>query len=88
MRRFMRRDGNEQEVIDALEAKGAYVLKIAQVGAPDLIVFFRGRSWLMEVKQPKGGFKPAQIRFRETWKGPEIHTVRSAVEAAALLEGL
>jgi hypothetical protein len=82
----MRRDGNEAEVIDALESKGAYVLKIAQVGAPDLIVFYRGRSFLMEVKQPKGGFKPAQLRFREKWRGPDIYTVRSAVEAVALLE--
>ena len=51
-----RRDANEPEIVAALTAVGAIVLRIdaAQPGEPDLCVGYRGRWELVEVKRPPG----------------------------------
>jgi hypothetical protein len=47
-----RRDENEPAVVAALEALGAVVCKLNDFGVPDLLVGYRGRTILVEVKNP------------------------------------
>lgn len=82
-RRNPRRDGNEGAIRAALEAQGFCVMPISGVGIPDLVVSQPAgaqpypRVWLVEVKQPKGRFKPAQLAFRAKWRGAVPITLRS-----------
>lgn len=89
--RTTRRDANHKAIVDALIGAGCSVLDLAAVGggAPDLLVGFRGRNKLVEVKNPankrrSGSTNPTtglkQAKFRAAWKG-ETATVDS-VEAA------
>jgi len=85
-RRAPRRDANEREIIDALEAIGASVV---QGGPLDLIVGYRGSNYIMEVKD---GSKPPSKRkltsseqeFIDGWEG-RADVVESIDEAFAVL---
>ena len=70
-RRNPKRDANEPLIRQALEAQGFVVLQHSATGEPDLIVFHRrnGRAWLVEIKQPKGTYTPAQNAWRAKWAG-------------------
>ena len=71
-----RRDANEKAICEALRAAGATITKVSGVGAPDLLVRFRGRVYGLEVKGPKGKRTAAQRKSK--WP-----VVRSATEALA-----
>ena len=49
-----RRDANEGDIIDGLVRVGAIVYKLDQKDIPDLLVGYRGRWILLEVKLPLG----------------------------------
>lgn len=71
MRRYAaRRDQNEPDIVEALEAIGCDVLKATDV---DLIVGRHGVNYLIEVKRPKRAtesrLRPIQKRLRDSWKG-------------------
>jgi hypothetical protein len=51
------RDKNERPIIDALVAVGASVTQLNATGAPDLLVGFRMRTFLLEVKLPEQEIK-------------------------------
>jgi hypothetical protein len=83
-----RRDANEREVIQTLEARGFSVAQISGKGVPDLLVgsrlpVFGSSLWLVEVKQPKGKLNAAQLQWRERWNGPAPIVVRSVEDALA-----
>lgn len=78
---FTQRDANERPIIQALRARGFHVTQVNGKGVPDLLVSRHGAMWLVEVKQPKGRYKPAQQAFREAWQGPPLITLRSVDEA-------
>ena len=73
------RDKNEQEIIDALISAGATVY---QLGAPcDLVVGFKDRNYLIEVKTPGGRLTAKQRRWWSSdWAGQRA-IVRNAQEA-------
>lgn len=48
------RDTNERPIIEALRAAGATVTQLDGKGVPDLLVGFRGQTFLLEVKLPLG----------------------------------
>ncbi len=50
-----RRDACERDIVRALELAGATVTKLDGKGVPDLLVGFRGRTLLMECKDPDDG---------------------------------
>ncbi len=86
-----RTDANHRQIVDALRRCGATVLDLSNVGdgCPDLLVGFRGRNYLMEVKD--GAKKPSQRRLRETqieffqsWAG-QAAKVENLAEALAVL---
>lgn len=87
-----RRDANERPVVAALVAAGCAVQRLDAPGVPDLLVSFRDRLYLLEVKNPeaKGGGKyntggrwltEQQVEWRERWKGVQPIDVVSAEEA-------
>jgi hypothetical protein len=90
MRRAARRDDNEQDIIKAMRAEGAYVKQINDEGLFDLLVSYRGETLLIEVKD---GAKPpsarrlteAELKFHEEWPGSDLFIITSVEEAIALL---
>lgn len=60
-------DGNQAEIIAALEANG---FMVKSIGKPvDLIAGKRGRTFLIEVKRPKGKLRASQLKFISEWTG-------------------
>lgn len=93
MRRAAKIDANQPEIVAALRRAGASVTPThaAGQGFPDLTVGFRGRNFLLEVKD---GSKPPsarrltadQIEWHDKWRG-EVVVVRS-IEAALAAIGV
>jgi Holliday junction resolvase len=79
-----RRDDNEVEIVNALRAIGASVAHLSSKGIPDLLVCFKNKLYLMEVKKAKGKLTLDQIKFHDNWKG-DIHIVRTLQEAIEIL---
>ena len=77
-----RTDANESSIIQAMQKIGAHVYRIAK--PLDLLVTFRNRTLLMEVKTDKGKLTPVQEKFLATWPG-EAHIVRTIDEAICAL---
>lgn len=79
-RRNPKRDANEREIIEALDQIGCTVTQLSAKGVPDLLVGYRGKNFLIEVKQPKGKLTPDQLEFHAQWMGV-IHVVTNPNEA-------
>ena len=91
----MKSDSNAKEIVAALRAVGASVHHLDPRGTtigrglPDLLVGFKGRTCLMEVKRPvgpRGGtagrkLRPSQEAFLRAWRGGPVFEVRSVGEA-------
>lgn len=71
------RDRNEKPIIDRLKASGFSVTPLQGRGVPDLLVSKWRHCWLIEIKQPKATYTPAQLAWRDAWKGPAVATLRS-----------
>ena len=74
---YHRLDANHAAIRDGLEAVGA---SVEPDGPLDLIVGFRGRNYLLEVKTAKGKLRPSQERFWAHWRGQKA-LVRTLEEA-------
>lgn len=93
MRRAARTDGNQTEIVSALRAIGASVSPTHTIGSgfPDLVVGFRKRSVLFEVKDPKQPPNKRKLTDDEAiwfgnWKG-EAYVIETAEQAIAILMG-
>ena len=88
-------DSNQRAIVEQLRAAGATVVSLAAVGqdCPDLLVGFRRRTYLMEVKRPLGPLggrsssrrSDGQRAFALAWRGGPVVTVRSPAEALAAI---
>jgi hypothetical protein len=85
MRYAARVDANQQQVVSALRAAGAYVWII---GLPvDLLVGYKNHSWLMEVKDgPRKRLTALQEDFFANWSGGTLCRV-DGPEAALRMIG-
>lgn len=88
MRRAAAVDGNQRQIVQALRAVGATVQHLHQVGAgcPDLMVGYRRRTFLLEVKDPaqqpsRQRLTPDEETWHRVWKGLPVETVRTVAEA-------
>lgn len=85
MRRDARADPNQKDIVQALRDVGASVIHLHMVGrgCPDILVGFRGRNTLMEIKTEKGKLNKRQRSFFDEWRGEcwVVRTVDSALEA-------
>jgi hypothetical protein len=90
--RGKRRDNNEGPIVQALRSAGAFVQPLGEAGVPDLLVGFRGETFLIEVKNPdaKGGGKyntgdgaltSAQSKWWAQWLGAQPVVVTTVMEA-------
>ncbi|HXG23032.1 MAG TPA: hypothetical protein VNJ09_00645 [Chthonomonadales bacterium] len=87
---WRRADHNQAEIVVALRRLGASVFVLSDVGhgCPDLLVGFRGRTFLLEVKNMRGRGRrltPQQVEFHQGWQGAPIRTVTNAAEAEKIL---
>ena len=80
-----RRDDNEPEIVTALETCGARVVRLSVPGGPDLLVGFRGATFLVEVKGPKGKLTDRQVKWITDWRGGPVHVVRSIDDALRVI---
>ena len=88
LRRYAaKRDSNEREIIDALVAAGASVQQLSLKGAPDLLVGFRGETYLMEVKTAKGKLTPDEQDWLNAWQG-QATVVRTIEDAFVVIGAL
>jgi hypothetical protein len=89
-RRNPRRDRNERLLIDYLQKAGAVVHRISGPGLPDLLVGYRKRWLLLEVKSPKGQLEPAQVLFHGACQALNLPcaVVYTVDDCAQALEGL
>ena len=76
-----RRDENEPEIVEALEAVGAKVLRLDDV---DLLVGYRDRLYMLEVKMPNGRLNKKQQKFFREWAG-YVWIVRTVDQALGLI---
>lgn len=85
MRRAARVDANQREITAALRKVGATVQLLHTIGAgcPDLLVGYRGRNWLLEVKTKDGKLTLAEENWMWCWRGhyAEVRTVDEALLA-------
>lgn len=88
-----RPDKTHDEVVKALRAVGASVVPLVSTGGggwertglPDLLVGFRGETWLFEVKGADGKLRGTQVEWARKWTGCQPLVVRSASEALSAL---
>jgi Holliday junction resolvase len=82
-------DRNHSEIVEALRKAGASVQSLAQLGkgVPDLLVGWKGRNFVFEVKDPKR--RPSHRRLTEdeiawhcAWTGQvaAVETVEAILE--------
>lgn len=81
--RAAKRDSNEREIIDILEAAGCRVMQISGPGLPDLGVYrpSTGLLRLLEVKRRKAKLTPAQLESFPEWPVWVVRSPREALEA-------
>ncbi|QLB38267.1 nuclease [Sulfitobacter phage phiGT1] len=73
-----KRDANEPEIFDTLRGHGFIVCPLDK--PCDAVVGYGGRSYLVEVKMPKGKLTGPQQTFLDGWRGD--YTVLRTVEDA------
>lgn len=74
-----RRDANERGVIQALHRVGARVLKMDAV---DLLVLFRGKLFMLDVKTEHGTLTANQKQLiGESWPVKIVYTAEEALKA-------
>jgi Holliday junction resolvase len=92
LRRAAKVDRNQPEIVSALRQVGADVQSLAAVGdgVPDLLVGFRGTTFLIEVKD--GSKAPSarqltddQIKWHAAWRGGRCVVVHDVTEALAAI---
>ena len=91
MRQSAKRDGNEAEIVDALEACGASVQRIDAAGVPDLLVGYRNQNLLMEVKtkEERNRLTSRQKEWLSRWNGQWeiVSTTGEAIKVLAEVTG-
>lgn len=79
-----KRDANESDIVKALEQVGAFVTPLSGQGTPDLLVLYKSKTLLLEVKIPKvGKLTPHQIEWhaRALNEGIKVFVVHNPLEA-------
>lgn len=79
-----RRDANEPEIFEMFRALGCSVCSMDLPA--DALVGYRGRSYLVEVKTPKGKLTASQEAFLSNWLG-DHHIVRTIEDVQELVKG-
>ena len=84
-------DANQRAIVKVIRQwPGATVYSTADLGGgfPDLILGYRGRTILLEVKDPKGKLTQPQVEFHAAWRGTPVVILRSPDDAINLMQNL
>jgi hypothetical protein len=65
---------------------GVSVQPISSKGVPDLLCGFKGKTYLLEVKDKKGKLTPDQVAWHDKWRGAKPHVVHDINEALAIFK--
>ncbi len=88
MRQAAKVDANQTELVAALRKAGASVQSLGQVGGgcPDLLIGFKGKNLLAEVKDPNQPRKVnrKQVKWHDEWKG-QVTVIETPNDAFRLL---
>jgi len=91
MRRAARIDANQNEIVQVLRDVGASVAITSMVGSgfPDIVVGFRGRNYLIEIKDgskppSKRKLTPDEQEFFDTWRG-KVFVANDVNEALSII---
>ena len=83
MRRAAKRDISEPEIVTTLKGCGFTVFRLDQ--PVDLLVGFRGKTYLVECKTGEKGYAKSlndnQREFADGWRGSGVIVLRSAQDA-------
>ncbi len=84
-----RTDNNQREIVEALRQAGATVYCAHSVGHgfPDLVIAFREKIILAEVKSKRGKLTRAERLWHAAWPVP-VPILRSIDDALKLLEDI
>jgi Holliday junction resolvase len=86
--RAKRVDANQKDICHALKTFGASIVDLSGVGkgCPDLLIGFKGKTYLIEIKRNSTAkFTPQQLQFNESWTGGIIARIENIDQAIALL---
>lgn len=93
MRYAAKIDANQPSIVSALRKIGASVLHLHTLGkgAPDILIAYRGRNVLLEIKDgslpPSArALTPDEAKFHAEWRG-ELHIVHSVEDAIRAVVG-
>ena len=84
-------DENQKQLIHTFIALGASVLNLSTVGrgCPDLLIGYRGKSVLVEIKRDsKASYTESQVKFMQNWRGGAISRIDSVDAAIRLIKML
>lgn len=87
-----KRDANEGEIVAAFREAGCTVCLISSKGIPDLLIGFKGQTYLVEVKAPEKhrakdrGLTWHQQAWFGTWTGRPAEIVSTVERAKELVE--
>lgn len=89
MRHRVSLDANHAEIVRSLRAVGARVIELARLGAsPDLLVYFRGRVYVAELKDGSNGLEPSQkALIADGWPLCVWRSVDEALRGIGAIEG-
>jgi len=82
-------DENQKTIVHTFIALGASVLNLSTVGrgCPDLLIGYRGKSILVEIKRDgKASFTDPQIKFMQEWRGGSVSRIDSVDAAIRLVK--
>lgn len=84
--RYGKVDLNQPDIVKAIRSIGGEVHHMHETGrgTPDLLVSYRQRWFVMEVKSSDGKLNPDQLKWIAKHKAP-VYTVRSAEEVVEFL---
>jgi len=84
-------DENQRTIVHTFIALGASVLNLSTVGrgCPDLLIGYKGKSVLVEVKRnDKSTYTEPQVKFMQEWRGGAISRIDSVDAAIRLIKML
>ena len=79
-------DANQSTIVADVRKVGATVQTLHEVGkgCPDILVGFRGKNFIIEIKTEYGRFNALQAEWHVTWRG-RVDVARTSEEALKII---
>ena len=86
---FKKVDSNQTRVVKALRELGATVQHLHEVGkgCPDIVVGYKNRNYLLEIKDGEKKLTPDQVIWHYDWRG-QVEVVTSPEHAIETIKKL